>query len=100
MKTRYIFLTILAATLTVSCDKFLDTSLDLNASGETVETNRGTIWSFANAFYSPIIYGYSVIDGNLFAAASDEAQQTAASSNALYFNKGMLNERRGCSTRA
>ncbi len=92
MKTRYIFLTILAATLTVSCDKFLDTSLDLNASGETVETNRGTIWSFANAFYSPIIYGYSVIDGNLFAAASDEAQQTAASSNALYFNKGMLNE--------
>ena len=43
MKTRYIFLTILAATLTVSCDKFLDTSLDLNASGETVETNRGTV---------------------------------------------------------
>ena len=91
MKTRYITLAILAATLTVSCDKFLDTSLDLNASGETVETNRGTIWSFANAFYSPIIYGYGVLDGNLFAAASDEAQQTAASSNALFFNKGMLN---------
>lgn len=91
MKTRYIFLTILAASLTVSCDKFLDTSLDLNATGETVETNRGTIWSFANAFYSPIIYGYGVLDGNLFAAASDEAQQTAASSNALFFNKGMLN---------
>ena len=92
MKTRYIALAILAATLTVSCDKFLDTSLDLNASGETVETNRGTIWSFANAFYSPIIYGYGVLDGNLFAAASDEAQQTAASSNALFFNKGMINE--------
>ena len=91
MKTRYIVLAILAASLTVSCDKFLDTSLDLNASGETIETNRGTIWSFANAFYSPIIYGYGVLDGNLFAAASDEAQQTAASSNALYFNKGMLN---------
>ena len=91
MKTRYIVLAILAASLTVSCDKFLDTSLDLNSSGETIETNRGTIWSFANAFYSPIIYGYGVLDGNLFAAASDEAQQTAASSNALYFNKGMLN---------
>jgi hypothetical protein len=91
MKTRYIFLAILAASLTVSCDKFLDTSLDLNATGETVETNRSTIWSFANAFYSPIIYGYGVLDGNLFAAASDEAQQTAASSNALYFNKGMVN---------
>ena len=91
MKTRYIALAILTAALTVSCDKFLDTSLDLNSSGETVETNRGTIWSFANAFYSPIIYGYGVLDGNLFAAASDEAQQTAASSNALFFNKGMLN---------
>ena len=91
MKTRYIVLALLTASLTVSCDKFLDTSLDLNASGETIETNRGTIWSFANAFYSPIIYGYGVLDGNLFAAASDEAQQTAASSNALYFNKGMLN---------
>ena len=91
MKTRYIVLAILAASLTVSCDKFLDTSLDLNSSGETIQTNRGTIWSFANAFYSPIIYGYGVLDGNLFAAASDEAQQTAASSNALYFNKGMLN---------
>ena len=90
MKTRYAILAI-AAALAVSCDKFLDTSLDLNASGETVETNRSTIWSFANAFYSPIIYGYGVLDGNLFAAASDEAQQTAASSNALYFNKGMVN---------
>ena len=91
MKTRSIALASLAAALTVSCDKVLDTSLDLNSSGETVETNRGTIWSFANAFYSPIIYGYGVLDGNLFAAASDEAQQTAASSNALFFNKGMLN---------
>ena len=90
MKTRYIILAC-AAVLAVSCDKFLDTSLDLNATGETVQTNRGTIWSFANAFYSPIIYGYGVMDGNLFAAASDEAQQTAASSNALYFNKGILN---------
>ena len=90
MKTRYIILAC-AAVLAVSCDKFLDTSLDLNATGETVQTNRGTIWSFANAFYSPIIYGYGVLDGNLFAAASDEAQQTAASSNALYFNKGILN---------
>ena len=92
MKTRYVILAAAMSLAAVSCDKFLDTSLDLNASGETVETNRSTIWSFANAFYSPIIYGYGVLDGNLFAAASDEAQQTAASSNALYFNKGMVNE--------
>ena len=90
MKTRYIILAC-AAALAVSCDKFLDTSLDLNSTSETVATSRSSIWSFANAFYTPIIYGYGVLDGNLFAAASDEAQQTAASSNALYFNKGMVN---------
>lgn len=93
MKTRNILLILsAAAVLSVSCERFLDTSLDRNSTGESLETNRSTIWSFANAFYSPIMYGYSVIDGNLFASASDEAEQTAASSDALYFNKGMLNE--------
>ena len=33
-----------------------------------------------------------MIDNNIFASASDEAQQTAVSSNVLYFNKGILNE--------
>ena len=70
---------------------FLDTSLDLKSTSETLETNRSTIWSFAGAFYSPMMSGYAVIDGNLFASASDEAQQTAPSSDVAYFNKGMLN---------
>ena len=38
-----------------------------------------------------MISGFSVIDGNIFASASDEAEQTSASSTVLYFNKGMLN---------
>lgn len=74
-----------------SCGDFLDTSLDTNQTNATLDTNRGSIWAFANAFYSPIHYGYSAIDGNLFASASDEAQQTSASSNVIYFNKGMVN---------
>ena len=74
------------------CADFLDTSLDTNPTSETIETNRNTLWNLANAFYSPITYGYSVIDNNIFASASDEAQQTAVSSNVLYFNKGILNE--------
>lgn len=74
-----------------SCGDFLDTSLDTNQTNETLATNRGSIWAFANAFYAPIHNGYSAIDGNLFASASDEAQQTSASSNVIYFNKGMIN---------
>jgi len=75
-----------------ACSDFLDTSLDRNQTGETIATNRGTIWNFGYAFYSPIGYGFTTIDNNIFATASDEAQQTSASSNVIYFNKGMLNE--------
>ena len=92
MKTKSIILTMAAAALLASsCDKYLDTGLDINNTSETVATSRSSLWSFANAFYTPIIYGYSVIDGNIFAAASDEAQQTSASSNVTYFNKGIVN---------
>lgn len=82
------FATLLAA---ASCSGFLDTSLDLNRTNESVLTDRSSIWAFANAFYAPMIYGYNVIDNNIFASASDEAQQTAAASNVVYFNKGMIN---------
>ena len=75
-----------------ACSDFLDTSLDRNQTEESVATNRSSIWGFANAFYSPLGYGFSVIDSNIFATASDEAQQTAVQSNVTYFNKGMLNE--------
>lgn len=92
MKTKNILLIFAVSALTLtSCGDFLDTCLDTNNTGETLATSRNSIWAFANAFYSPIIYGYSVIDGNLFAAASDEAQQTSAASNVVYFNKGIVN---------
>ena len=74
-----------------SCEDFLDTSLDTNQTNETLATDRSSIWAFANAFYSPIHNGYSAIDGNIFASASDEAQQASASSDVIYFNKGMVN---------
>ena len=91
MKTRIILPLFAAAALLASCDKFLDTSLDINNTSATVATSRSSLWSFANAFYTPIINGYAVIDDNLFASASDEAQQTSASSNVIYFNKGIVN---------
>ena len=80
------------ALVSSACSDFLDTSLDRSQTGETIATNKSTIWGFANAFYSPIGYGFGTIDSNIFATASDEAQQTSAQSNVIYFNKGMLNE--------
>jgi len=55
-----------------------------------LETNRGTLWAFAAAFYTPISYRFEILDNNLFAAATDEAQQTAASGDVYYFNKGII----------
>ena len=91
MKKNILILLALAAFSAASCDKFLDTGLNIKATSESLATNRGSIWSFANAFYTPMISGYSVIDGNLFASASDEAEQTSASCTVIYFNKGILN---------
>lgn len=94
MKFRFIFKSALASAAVaagVGCSDFLDTSLDQNATGETIETTLNTLWNFGNAFYTPIGYGFTVLDGNLFAAATDEAQQTLAQSDASYFNKGVIN---------
>ena len=91
---RLSFLTaICAMTALQGCSKFLDTCLDTNRTSETIKTDRSSIWYFANAFYTPINYGYSVIDNNLFASASDEAQQTSAASDVIYFNNGMNNQK-------
>lgn len=78
--------------LSLGCQKdFLNTKIDTYVTPTTVLTDRSTLFSFANACYGSLQYGYSAIDNNLFAAVSDEAQQTAASSNALIFNQGVIN---------
>jgi hypothetical protein len=93
MKRRNIFLVLLTATLTifVRCENYLDTGVDTFETPETIETNYGTLWRAANSFYTPLQYGFTAIDDNLFAAASDEAVQTRAVSNVAYFNKGTIN---------
>jgi hypothetical protein len=74
------------------CTKFsLDTKIDTYRTPATIATDRATLFSFANAFYVDIPNGYTSLDGNLFDAASDDAQQTAKySTNAQLFNEGAL----------
>ena len=92
MKIRTIISSLVIALVSSACSDFLDTSIDRNSTGETITTNYSSIWGFGRAFYTPLGYGFGMIDSNIFATASDEAQQTAAQSNVIYFNKGMLNE--------
>ena len=95
MNLKYNYRFILCAIVVLmffGCEKnFLNTKLDTNKTPEAAATDRSTLWSFASAVYSPMNDGFTILDGNLFAAASDEAQQTAVSSNANYFNQGTIN---------
>ena len=92
MKIRTILSAFVIALVSSACSDFLNTSVDRNSTGETIATNYSSIWGFGRAFYTPIGYGFGMIDSNIFATASDEAQQTSAQSTVIYFNKGMLNE--------
>ncbi len=72
------------------CSDFLDTRMDVFETRDRLETRYSTLTSFANAYYAPMQYGFETIDGNLFAAASDEAVQTAPVSDVSYFNRGLI----------
>jgi hypothetical protein len=69
---------------------FLNTKFDTNLTPQNLATNRYLIFSFANEFYPQLQNGFTALDNNLFAASSDEAQQSSSTSNAQIFNNGTL----------
>ena len=95
MKINYIktFVIIAFASVLLSgCNNFMDTKIDANMTPEAVVTNRGTLWNFGAAMYSPMQTesGFTILDGNFFAAASDEAERTQASGYTYTFNRGTI----------
>jgi hypothetical protein len=92
-KNKYIFLILSILILAgIGCKKsFLDTKIDTAQTPETINSNYSTLAQFAAAPYVYLRNEFSILDNNLFAAASDEAVQTAASSNASLFNRGSWN---------
>lgn len=91
MKKLYSLLFIIPmGVLITSCSK-LDTKLDLLLTDENIAGDYKKIWDFGYAPYTYLANGFSSVDGNLFAAVSDEAEQTAPSSSAQLFNQGNWN---------
>lgn len=88
---KYLILLIVMVSSLIGCSDFLDTKVDTFTTPDRVETRYNTLWGFANSFYTPLQSGFTIMDNNLFASVSDEAQQTLAVSNASYFNKGTIN---------
>lgn len=80
---------------TTSCeDDFLDTKVDISLTKENLDTNYATIFEFANAPYTyldNVSNGFSALDNNLFAVASDEALQTRNGNNeSNAFTQGLM----------
>lgn len=87
----FLYLAILVAGI-VSCKKnFLETKIDTNATPQTIITDRSTLFYFADAMYTALPYGFTALDNNLFAPASDEAHQTQVTAqNVRVYNQGIL----------
>ena len=92
MKRNIINSALLAALVasTCACSDFLDTRIDVFDTMDRLESRYSTLNSFAYAFYTPMQNGFNVIDGNLLASISDEAEQTAPTSDASAFTRGLI----------
>src|SRR3982751_6621662 len=95
MNIQRIYTVALVATMAsglISCDKqFLDTRRDTSQTEQTLNSNYATLTSLANAPYNYLRNEFTIMDNNLFAAVSDEAVQTSASSQVRFFNNGTWN---------
>lgn len=89
MKRLYIFLLFIATTI-ISCKK-LDTRVDVIRTWDDVQRNRYRAFDFGLTPYGYIANGFTYIDNNIDAAISDEAEQTASTSQVQLFNNGSWN---------
>lgn len=90
MKKNYTsFLIITATLILLSCqDDVLDTRIDTQLTEEMIAADYEVLWDFGYASYANVRNGFSSLDNNLFAAATDEAEQTTPSSESQLFNEG------------
>jgi hypothetical protein len=83
-------LIIVIATSATACGDFLDTKIDTEPTLDDIDYNVNFLWNLANASYASVGSGFHVLDDNLYAAASDEAQRTQQSGNTYLFNDGTI----------
>lgn len=87
----YIFTILLALTIGGCTKNVLDTKIDTQLTPGELATDYTHLWGFGYAAYTNLRNGFSTIDNNLFAAVTDDAEQTAPSSDAQLFNEGSWN---------
>lgn len=97
MKTIYTYRKVLAlsstfiALLLFTACNVLDTKEDIYSTDEQINTNYESLYDFGYAAYTRLQNRTFAIDGNLFAAVSDEAEYTHSPSLTQLFNEGSWN---------
>lgn len=93
MKNNYtiIFGILLSFTIAACQKNVLDTKIDTKLTSEELATDYTSLWGFGYAPYTYLKNGFSTIDNNLFAAVTDDAEQTAPTSGTQLFNEGSWN---------
>src|SRR5687767_9055736 len=81
---------VLFSALFTGCRK-LDTRKDLLLTERDMLSDYRQLWGLGYGAYTRLQHGFNVVDDNLFAAVTDEAEQTAPSSEAQLFNQGAWN---------
>lgn len=85
MKTKYALLIAVAALIVLPACKKLDTREDVLLTEKNIASGFSNISGFGFTAYTKVKNGFNVIDNNLFAAVTDEAEQTASSSQTQLF---------------
>lgn len=93
MKKRIYILSMIVSIVSISsCQKdILNTKIDTELTPTNISSDYTQLWNFGYAPYTYLQNGFTALDNNLFAAATDNAIQTAPSSNAQLFNEGSWN---------
>ncbi|MDR1720643.1 MAG: RagB/SusD family nutrient uptake outer membrane protein [Dysgonamonadaceae bacterium] len=91
MKMNLHFLIVLCLAIGMAGCEFLDTRTDLNLTQEDIDSDYSKLRNLGYAPYTFLRNGFSVLDGNIAAVISDEAEQTASSSTSQFFNNGSWN---------
>lgn len=87
MKIKHLIYVSLAVLIATGCN-VLDTKIDTGITDDNLRTNYSYLFDMGYAPYLYVSNGFSHLDNNIAAPMSDEAEQTASTSESQTFNNG------------
>lgn len=87
MQSKYYFLAVCLLICITGCD-YLDTKVDTGVTQENLDSDYSRLQQLGYTPYTYLGHGFNMLDQNITAAITDEAEQTWPSSQAQFYNDG------------